>query len=171
MGAPLESPLSNFRVKSINTLGPELLWTCAALANTPDKVQAVRTRLRNDMSRPAQSPSVAEIRARTAFAVGIETTDLVIELMHQSEPDSRKAAVVLWARDPHREPEIGLILARDEDRGVHATVGQCLHDLGIDHEYPEILELLSKDRSAAVRRASRPSGLAPVPLSNSDADR
>lgn len=164
-------PLSNFRVKSINTFGSELLWTCAALATTPDKVQAVRTRLRSDMSRPARSLFIAEIRARTALAVDVETTDLVIELMHQSEPDSRKAAAVLWARDPHREPEIGLILARDEDRGVRATVGQCLHDFGIHRQYPEIVETLSKDRSAAVRRASRPSGLSTVPLPNSEADR
>ncbi|KJF19417.1 hypothetical protein [Rhodococcus sp. AD45] len=150
-------PLSNFRVNSGgNTFRPELLWTCALLATTSDETQAVRSRLRREMARPAGSPTVAEVRARTALAVEIDSTDLIVEMLHQSEPDSRKAAAVLWTRDPHREPEIGSILAHDKNRGVRATLGKCLHDSGIHDEYPHLLKQLSEDSSATVRRAARP---------------
>jgi hypothetical protein len=150
-------PLSRFRVNlGFGSLVPQAVHAAGALAHAREQYEAVIDAASALFRTGDEFAANQAGHALSCLPPGEARVDVRL-LAASPIPWARRLAAVLWAGLPDQAPSLGKELAGDEDRGVRWTLATSLPTLrekrpDLAHE---LAELLSKDRSASIRKEIR----------------
>jgi hypothetical protein len=150
-------PLSRFRVDlGVGSLVPQAVHAAGALARTREQYEAVieaASALFRTGDEFAANQAGHALSCLPPGEARVDVRLLAASLIRWA----RQLAAVLWARLPDQAPSLGKELAGDADRGVRQALASSL--VTLREKRPDLAdelgELLSKDRSASVRREVR----------------